>query len=95
MPWFVVSLETFLHPDELLTIKSICAITAARIKSVVDINPLDFTYTVVPDSIYGGLELELGIINACLPLLRHLFRNIFGSSSDLDSVLAKETQIDR
>ncbi|PHH64773.1 hypothetical protein CDD81_4035 [Ophiocordyceps australis] len=64
----------------------ICAFTAARIKSVLDLDPMDFTYTMIPDLIYGALEIELGIINACLPLLRPLLLKFFGSGSDLDSV---------
>ncbi|PHH71188.1 hypothetical protein CDD82_6688 [Ophiocordyceps australis] len=64
----------------------ICAFTAARIKSVLDLDPMDFTYTMIPDLIFGALEIELGIINACLPLLRPLLLKFFGSGSDLDAV---------
>lgn len=66
-----------------VNIQSICAITAARIKSVLEIDPLDFTYTIVADTIFGGLEIELGIINACLPLLRPLLRKLTSSSTGL------------
>ncbi|RDL41339.1 Uncharacterized protein BP5553_01318 [Venustampulla echinocandica] len=72
----------------------ICAITAARIQSVLNLDPMDFTYTVVEDTIFGGLELELGIINACLPILRPLFSKAFGSNSALASIWTRKTEND-
>lgn len=43
-------------------------------------DPLDFTYTLVPDLIFGALEIELGIVVACLPILRPVARKISGSN---------------
>lgn len=59
----------------------ICIFTGLRIKSVLDLDPLDFTYTMVDDLIFGGLEIELGIINACLPLLQPILKKVLGSKS--------------
>lgn len=59
----------------------ICIFTGLRIKSVLDLDPLDFTYTMVDDLIFGGLEIELGIINACLPLLQPILKKFLGSKS--------------
>lgn len=67
--------------DQLIFLNRICGLTAARIKSVLELDPLDFTYSVVPDLIFGALEIELGIVNACLPILRPLVRKVFGSDS--------------
>lgn len=55
--------------------------SAVRIKCILDLAPLDFTYTIVNDTIFGGLEIELGIINACLPILRPLFGKVFAATS--------------
>ncbi|TGJ87547.1 hypothetical protein E0Z10_g1200 [Xylaria hypoxylon] len=56
----------------------ICGLTAARISSVLGLKEDDFTYSVVPDLIFGALEIELGIVNACLPILRPLVSKLFG-----------------
>jgi hypothetical protein len=66
--------------------------SAARIKSVLDLDPLDFTYTVVQDTIFGGLEVELGIINACLPVLRPLFGKAFTATSNFSNSWSKKTE---
>jgi hypothetical protein len=66
--------------------------SAARIKSVLDLDPLDFTYTVVQDTIFGGLEVELGIINACLPVLRPLFGKAFTAKSTLSNSWSRKTE---
>ncbi|KAI0186725.1 hypothetical protein F4808DRAFT_447285 [Astrocystis sublimbata] len=55
----------------------ICTLTAVRIKSVLDLASGDFTYHVVPDLIFGALEIELGIVNACLPILGPLITKLF------------------
>ena len=68
--------------------------SAARIKCVLDLDPMDFTYTIVEDTIFGGLEIELGIINACLPILRPLFGKMFAATSGLTSVWSKKTDLD-
>ncbi|ROW14766.1 hypothetical protein VPNG_03832 [Cytospora leucostoma] len=58
----------------------ICGLTAARINSIVSLDAMDFTYTVVPDLIFGALEIELGIVVACLPILRPVGRKVLGSN---------------
>ncbi|KAI2628999.1 hypothetical protein GGS21DRAFT_526924 [Xylaria nigripes] len=57
----------------------ICGLTAARISSVLELDD-DFTYSVIPDLIFGALEIELGIVNACLPILRPLLNKLFGGN---------------
>lgn len=74
--------------------RSICAITAARIRSVLDLHPRDFTYTLIPDIIYGRLEVELGIINACLPLLRPLLHKLFGSGTVFTGRWTQKSDLD-
>ncbi|RYC57891.1 hypothetical protein CHU98_g8303 [Xylaria longipes] len=59
----------------------ICGLTAARISSVLGLKEDDFTYSVVPDLILGALEIELGIVNACLPILPPLVGKISGRKS--------------
>ncbi|KAI6083235.1 hypothetical protein F4821DRAFT_245226 [Hypoxylon rubiginosum] len=61
----------------------ICGLTAARIKSILDLDLLDLTYSNVPDLMFGALELELGIINACLPILGPLVDRTFRPSMAL------------
>ncbi|KAI1763407.1 hypothetical protein GGR53DRAFT_531632 [Hypoxylon sp. FL1150] len=53
----------------------ICGLTAARIESILDLDLHDLTYSNVPDLLFGALEIELGIINACLPILGPLVKN--------------------
>lgn len=48
----------------------ICVLSAVRIKSIVDLDLLDFSYSVVPDGVYSVLEPCLGVINASLPVLQ-------------------------
>ncbi|KAI1439380.1 hypothetical protein F5Y02DRAFT_405874 [Annulohypoxylon stygium] len=69
----------------------ICGLSAARIKSVLSLDPLDFTYSVVTDLIFGALEIELGIVNACLPILRPLVRKVFQSESTFFKGWSKKT----
>lgn len=47
----------------------------------------------VPDLIYGALEIELGIINACLPILRPLLRKFFGTNSTMASIWTKKNEV--
>ncbi|KAK8054431.1 hypothetical protein PG996_013732 [Apiospora saccharicola] len=58
----------------------VCLFSSLRIKAVLDLAPTDFTYTVAEDLTFGALELQLGIINACLPLLRPIWKKLLGSS---------------
>ncbi|KAI1500752.1 hypothetical protein F5X99DRAFT_385366 [Biscogniauxia marginata] len=69
----------------------ICGLTAARIHSVLALDPLDFTHSVVPDIILGALEIELGVVNACLPILRPLIRKAFESHPAFSWEWSKKT----
>lgn len=71
----------------------ICCLTAARIKSVLSLDPLDFTYSVVPDLVFGALEIELGIVNACLPLLRPVLNKLSGSEWDFATGWTRKTDM--
>ncbi|KAK5991669.1 hypothetical protein PT974_07702 [Cladobotryum mycophilum] len=59
----------------------ICGITAARVKFVLELDPKEFAYNSATQSIVAALELELGIVNGCLPILRPLVRKFFGQGS--------------
>ncbi|KAI0389464.1 hypothetical protein F5Y17DRAFT_448888 [Xylariaceae sp. FL0594] len=59
----------------------ICGLTAARIHSIILLDSADFTYSVVEDLVFGALEIELGIVNACLPVLGPLTTKVFGQKS--------------
>ncbi|MCJ1323103.1 hypothetical protein MMC15_008455 [Xylographa vitiligo] len=59
---------------------SVCIISILRIISLFSITLLDLTYTKVPTDIYSFLEPSLGIICACLPILRPFFDRIVSSS---------------
>lgn len=39
----------------------------------------DITYTVTPGAIYSVLEPTLGVVNACLPLIKPSMTKIFGN----------------
>ena len=67
----------------------ICVFSALRIVAVVRLDPLDFTYSSVPDIIYGGLEVQLGIINACLPMLQPLVSKAVGANSKLGPYISR------
>lgn len=67
----------------------ICALSAARIHTVLELDDEDFTYTVVPDLIFGALEIELGIVNACLPNLAPVVSKCFGPKSTFRRTMNK------
>ena len=52
----------------------ICGLVAAR-----TLDPSGFTLSVMPGLNFGGLEIELGVVNACLPILRPLVCKTLGS----------------
>ncbi|MCJ1381296.1 hypothetical protein MMC17_004406 [Xylographa soralifera] len=58
----------------------VCIISILRIVSIFSISFVDLTYTKVPTDIYSILEPSLGIICACLPILRPFFDRIVPSS---------------
>lgn len=53
---------------------SVCTMSGLRIESLVRLDPVDFSYTVLDDCIFGGLEVALGTTNACLPFFRPLLK---------------------
>ena len=55
-----------------------------RIVAVLDISELDFTGTVLLDVLWGALEILLGIITACLPLLQPPLARTVGKDSAID-----------
>ena len=57
----------------------ICVLSAVRIKSIVDLDLLDFSYSVVPDGVYSVLEPCLGVINASLPVLQPVTERLASS----------------
>lgn len=39
---------------------------------------MNFTVTVIEDALWSGLEINLGIINACLPVMHPALQKVFG-----------------
>ncbi|OTA98713.1 hypothetical protein M426DRAFT_103609 [Hypoxylon sp. CI-4A] len=58
----------------------ICILSFLRIIWLINWDLTDSTYGVGPGTIYGGLEPTLGIVNACLPVMKPALKRIFGSS---------------
>ncbi|EEQ29907.1 hypothetical protein McanMca71_006285 [Microsporum canis] len=50
----------------------VCIFSGLRVYAVLSLAVNDYSYTVVKDVTFGGLEVELGAINACLPFYRPL-----------------------
>lgn len=61
--------------------------SALRIKALLELDPNDFSYTILVDVIYGGLEVTLGTTNACLPFFRPLLKLIPGPA-----IFSRQTQ---
>ncbi|KAF3767984.1 hypothetical protein M406DRAFT_321812 [Cryphonectria parasitica EP155] len=59
----------------------VCFATAWRTYEVVEFSKpasqLNFTETIVEDALWSGLEITLGIINACLPVMQPAAQRIF------------------
>ncbi|KAF2686352.1 hypothetical protein K458DRAFT_486331, partial [Lentithecium fluviatile CBS 122367] len=59
----------------------VCFATAWRIHSVIEFSKpaskMNFTVTVVEDALWSGLEINLGIINACMPIMPPALQKIF------------------
>lgn len=61
-------------------IPSICILSIVRVVAIKRLNlSLDLTYDSVSNNIYTSLEPTLGVINACLPLLRPVFSKLSGN----------------
>ncbi|KAI1385880.1 uncharacterized protein F4822DRAFT_445740 [Hypoxylon trugodes] len=62
----------------------VCFATAWRTYHVVKFSTpeaqMNFTVTVVDDALWSGLEITLGIVDACLPALQPATRRIFNAS---------------
>ncbi|KAF1949854.1 hypothetical protein CC80DRAFT_456784 [Byssothecium circinans] len=60
----------------------VCFATAWRTYHVVKFSKpsskMNFTITIVEDALWSGLEINLGIINACLPVMPPALQKIFG-----------------
>lgn len=71
----------------LLTIRSVSVFSVLRIVAVFQIVELNFTQTVVMDTIWGAMEILIGVITACLPLLQPPLEKTMGRDSLLRSLL--------
>lgn len=62
---------------------SVCFATAWRTYNVIEFSKpasrMNFTMTVVEDALWSGLEINLGIINACLPVMPPALQHIFNT----------------
>jgi len=56
-----------------LSPNSTCATSIIRLKSLLDIEFTDVTYTLAQPLMWTTIEPSLAIINACLPIMRPLF----------------------
>ncbi|KAL9012582.1 MAG: hypothetical protein Q9173_002664 [Seirophora scorigena] len=63
----------------------ICVMNAARIGVVVNSDEADFTHALTDVAILSGLEVWFGIIAACLPTLKPIFRRRGGHLHDIPS----------
>ncbi|EFR05444.1 integral membrane protein [Nannizzia gypsea CBS 118893] len=50
----------------------VCIFSGLRIYAVLTLNVNDYSHSMIKDITFGGLEVELGTINACLPFYRPL-----------------------
>ncbi|KAL8650451.1 MAG: hypothetical protein Q9210_003812 [Variospora velana] len=63
----------------------ICVVNAARIGLVVNSDAIDFIHAVTDVVIFSGLEIWFGIIAACLPTLKPIFKRRGGDTDDIPS----------
>lgn len=56
----------------LLKFVSVCIMNVARIGTIVVVDEADYTYTLSNFAIFSGLEIWLGIVAACVPLMKPL-----------------------
>ncbi|RDW56693.1 hypothetical protein BP6252_14045 [Coleophoma cylindrospora] len=66
------------HP---LTVSSICIISIIRMQSMATLNFNDITYDMINPVFWTVTEPSLAIINACLPVMRHLMKIVFGKQA--------------
>lgn len=60
-----------------MNVRSICVLTILRVIYLHNLNLVDFTYSSAMLSIWSVLEPTLGIVNACLPLIRPASDKLF------------------
>ena len=70
-----------LKPQPILTFplprrNRICIVSILRIKYLNELNPHDITYSIAPLGLFTLLEPTLGIISACLPVIRPVINNL-------------------
>lgn len=70
-----VSLSVF--GSSLLMVLSVCVASVIRVPYIAHISLVDPSWSDVYGSIWSIVELNLGIVSACLPTLRPLFRHAF------------------
>lgn len=76
LPWsFFCILNRVIH-WQVISLWSICVVTALRIVYLVKLDYSDFSYSGGLFSIWSIVENNLGIVNACLPVMRPLLRKI-------------------
>lgn len=66
----------------------ICVLTTIRVKAVWDFDFNDATFNVVPVAIWSVLEPTLGVVNACLPVMRPALQKLFGLQSKIWTLLS-------
>lgn len=60
---------------------SICILTLIRVKAIWDFDLNIASFKVVPVAIWSVLEPTLGVVNACLPVMRPALHKLFGLHS--------------
>lgn len=71
-----------------LMTSSICVLTILRINSVQILDLTDVTSSCAPLALWTVLEPTLGVVNACLPVMRPALQKIFGSDAILWTLLS-------
>ena len=64
-----------------LSLCRICVVTILRIVSVHNLSLTDLSYSAVDDGIWSDLEPCLGIVNACIPVLKPAFAELSNSKA--------------
>lgn len=70
---------------------SVCIVSILRITAFNKSDPKDPTYTSIDTAMWSSIEQSVGIICACLPALRPLFRRLYGSSTHSSAYAWKST----
>ncbi|XHG09504.1 hypothetical protein AWENTII_012559 [Aspergillus wentii] len=70
----------------------VCIVSILRITAFRKSNPKDPTYTTVETAMWSSIEQSVGIICACLPTFRPLFRRLYGASQHSSNGKSTGTQ---